>query len=92
MLLAVKNTIPSHALDTPSELETLCVQIGSGDFVTMCLVYIPPSSSELYIQSSSTLQLAIPITSAYYLGISIFLQSIGIHFRVKPPCQIFFVT
>ena len=51
VMLAVKNSIPSHALDTPTELETLCVQIGSDDSVTLCLVYIPPSSSELYIQS-----------------------------------------
>ena len=28
VMLAVKNSIPSHALDTPTELETLCVQIG----------------------------------------------------------------
>ena len=51
VMLAVKNSIPSHTLDTPTELETLCVQIGSDDSVTLCLVYIPPSSSELYIQS-----------------------------------------
>ena len=50
-MLAVKNSIPSHALDTPTELETLSVQIGGDDSVTLCLVYIPPSSSELYIQS-----------------------------------------
>ena len=30
-MLAVKNSIPSHALSTPSELEALYVQIGNND-------------------------------------------------------------
>ena len=51
-MLAVKNSIPSHALDTPMELETLCAQIIANDnYVTLCLVYNPPNPSELYIQS-----------------------------------------
>ena len=51
MMLAVKHSVPSHTLGTPTELEALCVQIGKNDSVTICLVYIPPHSSEMYIQS-----------------------------------------
>ena len=48
-MLAVKHSIPSHTLGTPRELEALCVQIGKNDSVTLCLVYIPPNLSEMYI-------------------------------------------
>jgi len=51
VLLAVKNSIHSHALNTPLELEALYVQIGNTDPINYCLVYIPPNSSEVYIQT-----------------------------------------
>ena len=51
VMLAVKHSVPIPTLGTPTELEALCVQIDKNDSVTICLVYIPPNSSEMYIQS-----------------------------------------
>ena len=83
-MLAVKHSIPSHihALDTPTELEALCVQIGYNDSVTLCLVYIP---LKMYIQSlCDYINAAVSHSDlTNYLGISIFLQLTGIYFRVR---------
>lgn len=51
MMLAVKHSIPRHALNILMELQTLCVHIGNENSITLCLVYIPPNSPELHIQS-----------------------------------------
>ena len=61
VMLAVKNSIPSHALDTPMELETLCVQIANDNSVTLCLVYIHSTKSirHMYICSPC-------VTNKYY--------------------------
>ena len=75
--VSCKNSILSHALDIPIELEALCVQIGNNDSITLCLVYIPPNSLELYIQPLCNYM----IKSTYYFGILIFIPLIGIYFR-----------
>ena len=51
VMLAVKHSIPSHALNISMESETLCAHIGNENSVTLCLVYVPPNSPEMHIQS-----------------------------------------
>ena len=51
VMLVVKHSIPSHALNILAESETLCVHIGNKNSLTLCLVYIPPNSPESHIQS-----------------------------------------
>ena len=51
VMLAVKHSIPSHASNILMESESLCVHIGNENSVTLCLVYVPPNSSETHIQS-----------------------------------------
>ena len=49
VMLMVKRSIPSHALNILVKLEKLCVHIGNENSITFCFVYIPPNSPELYM-------------------------------------------
>ena len=50
VLLAVKETIVSQQLQSPSNLELLLVHISLHRPITICLVYNPPNSSIQYGQ------------------------------------------
>jgi len=92
VLLAVKNSIPSHALSTPLELEALYVQIGNTDPINYCLVYIPPSSSELYIQTLCDFLISCSNDKLVLIGDFNFPTiNWDIYFRVRLQCQIFSV-
>ena len=86
MMLAVKHSIPSHAADILMESKTLCVHIGNEISLTLCLVYVPPNSLKLHIQSLCDY---INTTVSHSLTC---LQSTGICFRVRLLHLIFFVT
>lgn len=48
VLVAVKDKIPSHRIPTPPSLEVIAVELGYPCNVTLCTVYVPPSSSSEY--------------------------------------------
>ena len=45
-MLAVHHSIPSSLLPSPPDLEIVCIQVSSKPPVTICLVYVPPSSDQ----------------------------------------------
>ena len=51
VMLAVKHSIPSHALNILMESKTLCAHIGNENSISLCLVYIPPNSPESNIRT-----------------------------------------
>ena len=44
-MLAVRSGIPCQLIDSPSELEIVCVKLNYSQPVVCCLTYIPPNSS-----------------------------------------------
>ena len=48
VVLAIKNSIPSKLLNTPSDLELLVVTVSLTEITTACLIYNPPNSSTMY--------------------------------------------
>ncbi len=51
VLIGVNNSISSTQLSSPESLELICVELLSPKPVTICLIYIPPVSSDLYIST-----------------------------------------
>ena len=43
-MLAVRSGISCQLIDSPSELEILCVKLNYSQPVVCCLIYIPPNS------------------------------------------------
>ncbi len=54
VLIAIKDSIPSNLLSSPSHLEVLAVVVGSNHPITLCIVYAPPTSTYDYYQSLFT--------------------------------------
>ena len=44
-MLAVRSDIPCQLIDSPSELETVCIKLNYSQPVVCCLTYTPPNSN-----------------------------------------------
>ena len=50
-MLAIKNTIPSRLLTSPVDIEALTVELVFSRPIILCVIYIPPQSSNEYVNT-----------------------------------------
>ena len=48
VLVAINDSLPSVLVSSPPNLESIVVQIGSSHPFTLCTIYVPPNSREMY--------------------------------------------
>ena len=51
VLVAIKQSLTSSIIPSPSDLKIVSVKIGLGNDFTLCCVYVPPESSLSYVTS-----------------------------------------
>ena len=51
MLIAIKSSVPSFSISSPSDLEIVSVRLGQTNDHVICCVYVPPDASVSYVSS-----------------------------------------
>ena len=48
VLIAVNNNISCQRLNSPDDLEIICIKLNLKDQITVCVTYVPPNSTTTY--------------------------------------------
>jgi len=63
VLVAVDNRIPCHQIDSPEDLEAVCINLTLISPITVCVIYIPPSSPDVHYGNLFTFLSSLQSTS-----------------------------